>query len=203
MDAATNNSTINLVIALPAEAKPLIRSLNLQRDQANRHMPVYLGNDIQLVITGTGSAASARGVHYIDSITKGSAVQWINLGICGHGSLEVGTPLLVDRIIDPQRNETWSLATPQSMTEVVGPLTCVTEPECEYADNMAYDMESSGFADAVCEVDAIASATVFKIVSDNPANESRGISGKFVQSLVNRQLGLFQTLIKHYRQMMS
>lgn len=199
MDVVTDSISTNLVIALPAEARPLIEQLNLQRDQANMRMPVYVGNGIQLVITGTGAAASAQGVRYIHSITPGSAMQWINLGICGHGSLEVGTPILIDRIIDQQRDVTWSLAIPQQMTKAVGALTCVSRAQSEYADNMAYDMESSGFIGAVSEIDSITSATVFKIVSDNPDYESRGISGKFVQSLVSQQLGLIRSLIDHYR----
>ncbi|MGD8912595.1 MAG: hypothetical protein PVI97_05335 [Candidatus Thiodiazotropha sp.] len=159
-------------------------------------MPVYSGNGIELIITGAGANASAQGVRYLRSINTSSTVQWINIGICGHGSLEVGTPLLIDRIIDLPSGRKWSLATHPVMSEPIGTLTCVPEPQSEYADDMAYDMESSGFIQAVIENDTLESARILKIVSDNPANDARGISGKFIHTLVEQQLGLIRSLIK-------
>jgi nucleoside phosphorylase len=191
-----DDNAINLVIALPAEAKPLIKQLNLRRDQANMKMPVYSDNRIMLVITGPGANASAQGVQYLRSINASSATQWINIGICGHGSLEIGTPLLIDRIIDQRSGREWSLAIHPMMVDSIGTLTCVSEPQSEYAVDMAYDMESSGFIKAVTESDTLESATVFKIVSDNPDHGARGISGKFVRALVQKQLGLIRSLIE-------
>ncbi|MEW8028957.1 MAG: hypothetical protein AB2792_20915 [Candidatus Thiodiazotropha sp.] len=190
------SSSINLVIALPAEARPLINLLNLQRDQENMRMPVYHANGIQLVITGPGATASAQGVHYIHSIKPRSSAQWVNLGICGHGSLEVGTPLLINRIIDQQSGKEWSLTIRHPITETIGALTCVPEPQFEYTDDMAFDMESSGFIEAASEIDMIECVKVFKIVSDNPANDSRGISAKFVDMLVRQQLGLIRSMLE-------
>ncbi|MES9827387.1 MAG: hypothetical protein ABW201_03900 [Candidatus Thiodiazotropha sp.] len=186
---------INLVIALPAEARPLINSLNLQRDQANMKIPVYHGNGIQLVITGPGATASAQGVRYIHSIKPCSSARWINLGICGHGSLDVGTPLLINRVIDQQSGREWPLPIRHLITGTTGALTCVAEPQSEYTDDMAFDMESSGFIQAVNDIDMIEYTKIFKIVSDNPANDSRGISAKFVGTLVQRQLGLIRSMI--------
>ncbi|MES9813735.1 MAG: hypothetical protein ABW161_12840 [Candidatus Thiodiazotropha sp.] len=186
---------INLVIALPAEARPLINSLNLQRDQANMKIPVYRGNGIQLVITGPGATASARGVRYIHSIKLCSSAQWVNLGICGHGSLDVGTPLLINRVIDQQSGKEWPLPIRHLISGTTGALTCVPEPQSDYADDMAYDMESSGFIQAVNDIDMIEYSKIFKIVSDNPANDSRGISAKFVGTLVQQQLGLIRSMI--------
>lgn len=191
-----DGNAINLVIALPAEAKPLIKQLNLQRDQANMGMPVYYGNGIKLVITGPGANASAQGVRYLRSINGSCAAQWINIGICGHGSLEIGTPLLIDRIIERRSGREWSLAIRQTIIDSIGALTCVSEPQSEYADNMAYDMESSGFIEAVTETDRLETVSVFKIVSDNPANDASGINGKFVRMLVLKQLGFIRALIE-------
>jgi hypothetical protein len=60
---------------------------------------------------------------------------------------------------------------------------------------MAYDMESAGFIQAVTERDTLESIKIFKIVSDNPANDTRGISGKFVHSLLQQQFGLIYSMI--------
>ncbi|PUB86010.1 MAG: hypothetical protein DBP02_04150 [gamma proteobacterium symbiont of Ctena orbiculata] len=187
---------INLVIALPAEARPLINLLKLRRDQVNMEIPVYHGNGIQLAITGPGAVASARGVRYIQSIKPCPAAKWINLGICGHGSLAVGTPLLINRVIDQQSGKEWPLTIRHLITETTGALTCVPEPKSEYTDDMAFDMESSGFIQAVNDIGMIEYAKIFKIVSDNPANDSRRISAKFVHTLVQQQLGLIRSMIE-------
>ncbi|MET0109946.1 MAG: hypothetical protein ABW084_13675 [Candidatus Thiodiazotropha sp.] len=158
-------------------------------------IPVYRGNGIQLVITGPGATASARGVRYIHSIKPCSSAQWVNLGICGHGSLGVGTPLLINRVIDQQSGKVWPLPIRHLISGTTGALTCVPELQSDYADDMAYDMESSGFIQAVNDIDMIEYSKIFKIVSDNPANDSRGISAKFVGTLVQQQLGLIRSMI--------
>ncbi|MEW8293987.1 MAG: hypothetical protein AB2556_15765 [Candidatus Thiodiazotropha sp.] len=194
MEPGYGNST-NLVIALPAEARPLIDMLNLKRDQTNRVMPLYSADAVNLVVTGPGASAAARGVRYIDDLRPRSHAHWINIGICGHGALAVGTPLLVDRILDLQGGGEWALTLPHPPAGCVGPLACVPEPQAEYETDMAYDMESCGFIEAVTAIDSVASATVLKIVSDNPDNDVRKISGKFVHRLVQQHLGLIRSLI--------
>jgi hypothetical protein len=186
----------NLVIALPAEARPIINLLNLKRDQVNMAMPVYGRDHIRLVISGAGASASAHGVRYLHSIRPDTKVQWYNIGICGHGSLEVGVALLINHIIEQQSARCWSLKIPHRITCPVGALTCVAKPQADYADGMAYDMESSGFIDTVKDVASLDAARVFKIVSDNPDNGARGISGKIVRSLVEQQIGLIQSMVE-------
>lgn len=190
-----DGNPINLVIALPAEAKPLINELAMQRDQLYMKMPVYVNGAVRLVVTGPGVRASAQGVHYLHAIQASAGARWINLGICGHGSLEVGASLMAERIIDMRSGEEWSLQTPHPMGNWVGPLTCVSEAQSEYAPDMAYDMESSGFIEAVAEIDTTSSARVLKIVSDNPLSDPRKISGKFVRTLIIQQLGLIRSLM--------
>lgn len=190
-----NRNPINLVVALPAEAKPLINKMNLQRDQRNKRLPLYTGDGICLIITGPGASASAQGVHALQSLRPYAGTQWINVGICGHGSLDVGTPLLIDHIIDGQSGEKWSLLIPHPPTNRVGSLTCVHEAQSEYATDMAYDMESSGFIEAVGTIHGSSCATLLKIVSDNPRNDTCRISGKFVEMLVQQHVGLIQSLI--------
>lgn len=187
---------INLVIALPAEAKPLINLLNLHRDQVNMARPVYRRDHIQLIISGAGTRASADGVRYLHTIRSGSAAQWFNIGICGHGSLEVGAPLLVDRIIEQHSGRQWPLTIPHRIHSSIGTLICVAAPQNDYAADMAYDMESSGFIEAVSKIAPVNTARVFKIVSDNPANDTRGISGKWVRGLIEQQCGLIQAMIE-------
>ncbi|MEW8508279.1 MAG: hypothetical protein AB2598_16410 [Candidatus Thiodiazotropha sp.] len=194
MEQGYGNS-VNLVVALPAEAKPLIAKLNLKRDQKNMTLPLYSAGRIRLVVTGPGASAAAQGVHSIHHLSPSSHAHWINIGICGHGSLAIGTPLLADRIIDKRSGGTQSLAIPRQFSDTAGSLTCVSKPQADYAADMAYDMESWGFIEAVTALDRSLSATVFKIVSDNPDNNAQHISGKFVHMLMQQHLDMIQSLI--------
>ncbi|MES9992328.1 MAG: hypothetical protein ABW098_10265 [Candidatus Thiodiazotropha sp.] len=195
MNQACRNS-INLVIALPAEAKPLITMLSLKRDQQNRLLPCYSANGIQLIVTGPGTTAVAKGVYYLHRLSPSSQVHWINIGICGHGSLAVGSPLLVEHIIDSQSGEQRSLSIPCQISSTIGSLTSVTKPQAEYEVDMAYDMESWGFIEAVTAIDSTCPATILKIVSDNPHNGVNKINGEFVRMLVQQHLDLIQSLIE-------
>ncbi|MBT2969564.1 MAG: hypothetical protein KME56_06315 [Candidatus Thiodiazotropha sp. (ex Ctena orbiculata)] len=158
-------------------------------------MPLYSADAVRLVITGPGATAAAQGVRYVHDVRPHSHAHWINIGICGHGTLAVGTPILVDRIVDVQGGGEWSLPLTHPLFNCVGPLACVPQPQAEYEAEMAYDMESCGFIEAVTAINSLTSATVMKIVSDNPDNDVQQISGKYVRRLVQQHLGLIRSLI--------
>jgi hypothetical protein len=195
--AERKRENINLVIALPAEAKPLIRLLKLQRDQVNMALPVYRQDHFQLVISGPGREAATQGVRYLHSIQPNAEVKWFNIGICGHGSLELGTLILIDCIVDQQTGRRWSLTTTPESIHPSGILTCVDIPQTDYAPEMAYDMESSGFIDAVSSLNQVEFARIIKIVSDNPQHNSRKINGKLIRTLFEQQLESVNAMIQY------
>ncbi|MCU7932942.1 MAG: hypothetical protein KZQ90_19275 [Candidatus Thiodiazotropha sp. (ex Codakia rugifera)] len=187
---------INLTVALPAEAKPLLKAFGLIRWQPVESMPIYTGNGIHLCVTGPGTSAATLGVQLLNSMTPaGVRTLWLNSGICGHGSLPVGEPLLVERVIDQERDRSWSLHSRLPIAAVTGPLTCVLTPESEYQQDMAYDMESAGFIDTVSAIGGTESITILKIVSDNPDQPARGISAKRVCDLFEKQISLIRELV--------
>ncbi|MCU7922571.1 MAG: hypothetical protein KZQ88_07710 [Candidatus Thiodiazotropha sp. (ex Dulcina madagascariensis)] len=190
------NNQINLIVALPAEAKPLIKALGLVRHQPVESLPLYTGTGIRLAVTGTGAAAASLGVDYLYSmIPRGHPVQWLNVGVCGHGSLAVGEPLLADRVIDQRSGRCWSLQSRRPLAACTGPLTCVRTAQSDYQSQMAYDMESAGFIASVSSLDAVESASIMKIVSDNPDHSTQGINAKLVQDLVQQRIRIVGDLI--------
>ncbi|MCU7881670.1 MAG: hypothetical protein KZQ66_18880 [Candidatus Thiodiazotropha sp. (ex Lucinoma aequizonata)] len=187
---------INLTVALPAEAKPLRKAFGLMRQQPIESMPIYTGNGIHLCVTGPGTSAASLGVQLLKSITPADVrTLWLNCGICGHGSLPIGESLWVDRVIDLERDKSWSLQTRLPIAAITGPLSCVQTPTSDYQQDMAYDMESAGFVESVSAIDRSESITIIKIVSDNPDQPSRGISAKLVQDLFEKQISLIHDLV--------
>ncbi|MEJ2453774.1 MAG: hypothetical protein P8103_06400 [Candidatus Thiodiazotropha sp.] len=185
-----------LVVALPAEAKPVIRALGLKRLQPDGAYPRYGRGAITLVLSGPGQLAAGKAVAWIASMSANSATYWINLGIAGHARLQPGEVVCADRVIDTSTGEAWALEPLSGLPATrIGPLRCVVEAETRFADVAAYDMESSAIARVLAGDSALSRLQVLKIISDNPANPSRGINAKMVAKLIEGALPTLETMI--------
>jgi adenosylhomocysteine nucleosidase len=190
-----NRQRINLAVALPAEAKPLIRAFGLRRRQPDGAAPLYVGGDLALVLTGAGAEAMQRGVIHLSEYAAGGERHWLNVGIAGHGSLAVGECLLAESVVERSSGGRWHLHAPDVIGIPIGALHCVSEAESDYAADTGYDMESGGYAAALCALDALERASILKIVSDGPDQPSQRLNGRRVSDLVYRAIPLIRTLI--------
>ncbi|MEJ2610362.1 MAG: hypothetical protein P8179_09785 [Candidatus Thiodiazotropha sp.] len=186
---------INLITALPAEAKPLIKTFGLKRQQPVGIIPLYTSPEIHLAVSGPGVTAMLMGVNYLQDMTPDDReATWLNIGICGHGSLHLGEALLVERVIEPN-GQNWQLELPPNLPLPHSPLTCVTQPQTTYKPDMAYDMESAGFMMAVTRFATLNSISLFKIVSDNPKNGIESINAKRVCAMIAHHVDHISDLI--------
>ena len=92
-----------IVVALHIEASPLIRHLELKRDNNFQRLPLYRNNEYCLVVSGTGEIASAIALAYILGIFKETTQTppvVFNFGCAGSPSLKkpVGELFLANRI---------------------------------------------------------------------------------------------------------
>jgi nucleoside phosphorylase len=186
---------VNLVTALPAEAKPLINSYALKRRQPEGQLPLYQAPGIHLVISGPGTRSIANGVTYLHQITTSAKRPiWVNIGICGHGSLQVGELMVADSVID-QSGTIWQLESANELPVKLGPLTCVLQPQATYSPHMAYDMESSGFLNSLTSLTTLERVHIIKIVSDNPDTGIETINAKQVRSLIQEKISVISKLL--------
>ncbi|MCU7811741.1 MAG: hypothetical protein KZQ77_10970, partial [Candidatus Thiodiazotropha sp. (ex Notomyrtea botanica)] len=104
---------VNILVALPAEAKPIIRAYDLQRKQPDGLFPRYVKQPFTLVLTGPGTEAMEKSVAFLHSQQQedNSAI-WLNIGITGHGSLTCGTCLLAESVNDLPSARYWQLSPP-------------------------------------------------------------------------------------------
>ncbi|MCG8489571.1 MAG: hypothetical protein MI756_19035 [Chromatiales bacterium] len=190
-----NSRQLNLLTALPAEAKPLIKCFALQRHQPVGSIPLYKAQGIQLAVSGPGLKSIPPAVSYLHEMTpKGSHPVWLNLGICGHGSLAIGELLYADQVLTPD-GLSWKLHSPLASVANHGPLTCVSSPQAVYQPEMAYDMESSGFIASLTPTTPLDSVHVLKVVSDNPENGFETINAKRVNKLITDQISRIREFI--------
>jgi hypothetical protein len=175
---------INLLVALPAEAKPLIRAFALKRQQPDGEFPLYVSQEITLAICGPGDESMQRAISFLLKRQSISVSGWINLGIAGHGALDRGHCLMVDRVTREVTGESWELTSPLLKDIGRSPLICVSQPESTYAENCAYDMESAGFSSALAKASLLHRGQIIKVVSDNLRQPAAEINGKMVTSLI-------------------
>jgi nucleoside phosphorylase len=180
-----SSDSLYLLVALPAEAKPLIRALGLKRLQPDGAFPRYGRGRITLILSGPGQDAAGAATAYTRDLSIDNNTQWINLGIAGHARLRPGDCLLADSVQDATTGQHWLLSPKADLPGIeIGPLHCVPHAETRFAQTAAYDMESAAIAQALDEFNALSRLQILKVVSDNPSNPSYRINAKMVGELM-------------------
>lgn len=188
---------VNLVVALPAEAKPVIRHFGLQRWQPDGDFPVYRNGPLCLVLSGVGKAASAAAVAFLNARrSEAGRSIWLNLGIAGHGRQAVGEALLASRITDGETHQSWGVCITFEPPCDTTCLLSLDRPHDHYPSNCATDMESTGFVSAALRHSPPQLVHCLKIVSDNPASPAQNINARLVSDLIANRLTIVSLLIE-------
>jgi nucleoside phosphorylase len=187
---------MNLVVALKAEARPLIRHYELQRRHTSTTFPVYLGTDVALVVSGPGKAAAAAATAWLQGLTQGNkANAWLNIGIAGHASYAVGDARIANRVTEQATNRSWYPSQVHGLDIATGSLLTVDSPENDYTVDTLYDMEAAGFYPAACRFSSSELVQCFKVVSDNRQHANTKITAKHCEQLVDSQLKTINRLV--------
>ncbi len=186
---------VNLVVALPCEAAPLIERLRMR--PAGGAGPVY-GNDdgARLAVCGIGSRAAAAAVERLARAAPGPAA-WLNVGIAGHRSLRTGEGVLAGGITEAATGR--RVYPPPVLSGFpIGEVITVERPERDYPLDAAYEMEAFGFHAAAARRAALELVQCCKIVSDNPGTDLEGVTAAAARELIraatDRLLELFGQL---------
>jgi adenosylhomocysteine nucleosidase len=185
-----------IVVALPAEAKPVYRHFGLVRDNRAEHYPLYRSGEVTLIVTGIGSEAAADATRWLcDYQPVSDQTRWINLGIAGHPALPIGEALLAHTVSNAEGGEQICIDLPHCRPCDTAPLITRNKPELEYSAEALFDMEAYGFLSAVLETSLPGQAQCLKIISDNRENPVKRINAKLVQELIEQRLGTLGALI--------
>jgi adenosylhomocysteine nucleosidase len=187
---------INIMVALPAEARPLITHYKLQHKQNSAAFPLYRNADMALVVSGPGkvSAAAATAVLAGSRDTQQHAA-WLNIGIAGHASLATGKGFIAHRITDSATGNSWYPPQTLDLSAPTDKLITVDHPENDYPENALYDMEASGFYPVACRFSTSELVQCYKIVSDNRECSTRTVTAKLCEQLVARNLESIDALV--------
>ncbi len=187
---------INIVTALQCEAKALIRHYQLKGESSAAGFPLYRNETMRLIVTGVGKMNCAAACAYL--YARHGEIQdeaWLNLGIAGHASAALGTPLLMHKVTDQGSGLSWY--PPLLFDAPCATTLCLSvEQPCDnYPGEGCVEMEAAGFYSSASRFATAELIHCLKIVSDNPASPATQINQKNVQAWVTQQLPLIEQLI--------
>jgi len=180
---------ICLVVALLAEARPLIAHAKLKKIDGHPYR-LYEGERLRLIVSGIGKVAAGSAVAYQQALLEEPVAAWLNMGIAGHHSEEIGSTLLAYKVIDRATNKTFyptfSSPPPCDTTQLI----TVDQVQGEYPDHSGVDMEASGFCATAQRFASSELVHCLKVVSDNPQSTISSLDEKKISRLIEQQLYL-------------
>ena len=178
---------MSFVIAFPGEAQPLIDFYDLQK-VGDLPFPYYQKDNHKLVLSGMGRKKTAEAVNFLKTKNASPNQTWINLGIAGHGSLEIAQPFLAGKIEDDLSENCFY---PPQIYDHAFPVSCLktcSQPCLYYEPELGYDMEAHAFYSSVVSVTTRELVQVVKVTSDNPSSPLSNFSRKDVPKFIENQL---------------
>jgi nucleoside phosphorylase len=186
---------IRLVVALPAEARPLIRRFGLARVDGGE-FPIWHAAETSLVISGVGRAAAASAVACLAGDEPPAEAAWINVGIAGHRALPLGEVVLAHKVADRTGGRAWCpplVFEPPCATATV---TTVDRPETGYPEETVYEMEAAGFCSAAAQFASAELIQVVKVISDNAAAPPDRLTSGRVEELIEARIETIALIIE-------
>ena len=184
-----------LVVALQAEAQPLITHFGLRCESPMGMFRIYRSESMALVISGVGKSLSAAATGYLCGSSDGwRNAPWINVGVAGHRNVDVGELIVANKIVDQSTAHSWY--PPQLVSNVVNStLITVDEPEETYPERAAYDMEAAGFFPSATRCSSGELVQSIKVISDNPHQSIASLNARSIKQLITKNVSKIEQFI--------
>lgn len=158
----------HFVVALPAEAKPLISHYQLKRRQGEDAFAIFDRDGISLTVSGIGKAATAAAVGYTHVLYgKRKQAVWLNVGVAGHRDARLGSVWLGHKVTDADSRRSWYPGICFRAHCASAEIRTVARPETTYAADCLYDMEASSFVESASRFSTGELVHAVKVISDN------------------------------------
>jgi hypothetical protein len=187
---------MNFIVALQAEARPLIDKFKLQKSTKFKTFRIFHNTKHRLIVSGIGQVQAAAATGFLLGLLKDKAEALLNVGLAGHGKFATGTPFLANRIENKVEDSVYfpppvlKLATDYSL------LQTVDSPEYKYPKAIGYDMEAHAIYNVACKSITREMIQVLKIVSDNPSHPLEQFDAEKAVKLISDQIPLIEEISK-------
>ncbi len=142
----------------------------MKRQPDDRPWPVYASEDETqwLIVSGIGRVASAAATGYLAALAAPPrSACWLNFGIAGHPSLELGEMRRAGKVIDAATQRVWYPAEVTRTAPKADVLTTVDQPSSDFPGGGLVEMEAAGFFPTASRLATRERVQVVKVVSDN------------------------------------
>ncbi|MGD8640824.1 MAG: hypothetical protein PVF34_11555 [Gammaproteobacteria bacterium] len=188
---------LNIVTALPEEARPLIHCFRLKRRHDIHPFPVYENADIQLIVSGIGKTAAATATGYLArQHAEQRYTAWLNIGIAGGKQFDTGQCLLAHQVTDSDQQRNYYPTLWFDNTLKTARVFTANVPETNYGDDALYDMEAAAFYGAAMHFSTVELIHCCKIVSDNREVTIDQITSSSVVNSIEQNLKPIQQLVE-------
>lgn len=185
---------IYFVIALPAEATPVVKHWRLKKSNRQHPFTLFVRDELRLVISGIGKANSAAATAWLAGINSSYRQRdsiWVNLGIAGHRTLPTGTMVTASRIHDASTNQSWyPTLIKNSLAKTC--IQTVDQAAFQYKNDYTLEMEASGFYPTALRISTSELTQCFKVISDNQNNYASDITPEFTRSIIGDSLPVLE-----------
>ncbi|MBB64139.1 MAG: hypothetical protein CMO81_03665 [Waddliaceae bacterium] len=193
---------INFVVACPGEARALINFYGLKRSSTQSLFPIYEGDEIRLIESGIGQIKAAAATAYlIGRYSEPKHEVWINIGIGGHPTLELGETRIAHKLFCSTNRATFY---PVHVTPLPYPSTTVhtvDKPEENYPDNVIYEMEATAFYSIANRVSPAELVHCVKVVSDNRESHWKDLDHERVSKMIVQALPKLSSWFKSLKEL--
>ncbi len=190
---------INLVVAIPCEARPLLEHFAL-RGLPRGPFRVYQGERVRLIVSGVGKANAAAAVAWLAGRHPAAApCAWLNVGTAGHALRPLGQGLLAHKVSDAASGVNWYPSRLFTAAVEGETLLTVERPELEYLQPAAYEMEAAGFCSAAGRFAPWELIHCYKVISDNRHSPAHQISEDLVRELMTENLTAITAVVAELR----
>ena len=180
---------ICVVVALPSEARPLIREFGLERVGEGRPA-VWRGPDVLLCVSGIGRIAADSAVRRLAADWDPPGSAWLNVGIGGHRIV------LAREVADATSGRVRPLRPIAPAPCATATVTTVDRPELDYPDETVYEMEAAGFCSAAAGLASLKRIQVVKVISDNPTAPPDGLTAERVEELITGRIDTVARIVE-------
>lgn len=186
--------SLNIVLALNCEAKPLIDRYRLKKMQAKGITWFHRAADekqlfnINLVVSGIGLVNMVSACSWLAAKTEAESCAWLNVGTAGHANLPMGDLVRVVHSSDQMSDRSHY---PPLVSKFAGTgvsLLTSSTPVTDYPSNQAVDMEASAFFATAKRFANSELVQSIKVISDNRDNDLQLLNAMKITKLMAAQI---------------
>lgn len=185
--------------AIYFEAKPIIASLKLRRNNDNRFVEEYINdsNTIRLIITGVGALCAASScaseLTYLRMNFPDTVIHVVNIGSCAGSKENVGKAFVVNKITDSSTNRDFFPDMLYRINLPEMPCICSSKMVSEVEEGFIYDMESAGIYASSSSFLSPDRITLIKVVSDS--GNYKDVTPQHIKKLIEDKLTYIEELL--------